>query len=271
MRPDHRAGAPAAGRRAARRRGHRPHRADRHERRRVRADLRGRAAQPAADVGQERAKTPATFQRLIGQLGAERDRADLRRRAAGEPRGAARRLPREVEASAGPAPPAERPARDAVRAGAVAAVCGAEESLACTPTRRPQCSVPRLRRRPVHGRARPARAALAWARRGAGRRAGAAGAPAAGPPPRGARASRATSTRCAPSSRPRACRPSCWTASRSVALLWARFNPTQADLARAAARRRRPEVLGELDAPAERDAARRAARAPARADRALEP
>ena len=53
-------------------------------------------------------------------------------------------------------------------------------------------------------------------------------------------------------------------------LLWARFNPTKADNARRRAQSG-VEVLGELDAPTDRDLARQAAIRLRAADRAVEP
>ena len=189
----------------------------------------------------EREKTAAAFQRLVSQLGAEETLQiyiDARPVNLDELLADCRR---EVQASAGPR--AEREDGRPAGVGAVAAVRG--DGGVAAPARR----------RAGGGAGRAATWSCRWCRARASPGPRWRGRGAAGCRRRrwsgrcrrtGGRCASSSrmSTRCAQSSRPRAWRPSCSTASRSLRLLWARFNPTKADDTRRRAAPAGVEVLG---------------------------
>ena len=139
---------------------------------------------------------------------------------------------REVQACAGPAPARETAARDPLALSRWRLYAALEESLRLHADSQAAVEVSHYLVVPFLPRQHVARAALACWRRGK-LPTRAARAPADRRTAARCASTSAASTRCAPSSRPRGWRPSCSTASRSCALLWARFNPTKADRGRA--------------------------------------
>ena len=170
--------------------GDRPHRADRDQRGRVRADPQGHAAEPAADVRpgarEDRGHVPAAGLAAEGRG----DAAVLHRRAAGEPDRTAGRLPAGGAGERRPGAGERSPGARSAGAGAVAAVRG-DGGVAAAARRRPG-GHRGLRVRggavPAPPERRPGGAGVGAAAAAADR---AAGAPAAGAPAGGARASRA--------------------------------------------------------------------------------
>ena len=208
---------------------------------------------------EERAKTAARFGRLVAQLKAEETlQIYVDARPVNLAGAAGRRAGDEVQASAGPAPTREQPARDAMALSQWRLYAALEESLSLHADEQAAVQVsayvvvpylPRQTRRPRGagvGAAQPA--ARGAARAPACRRTAA----------RCASTSR-TSTRCAPSSRPTGMTTDLLDGEQVLQLLWARFNPTKADSGRPPAPPRDVEVLGELDAPATRRRPRRGA------------
>ena len=246
----------AGGGGAAGGRGDRPHRADRDQRGRVRADLQGGAAEPAADVGggarEDRGHVPAAGLAAEGRG----DAAVLHRRAAGEPGRAAGRLPAggggERGAGADDGPAGARPLALA-RWRLYAAM---EESLRLHADEQAATEVSAYVVVPFLPRQSVARAALAWVRR---RRLPTA--PLERPLQAHRRAVRehlahvdALRSELEAEGMP----TELLDGEEVVRLLWARFNPTKADKGRRAPSST-VEVLGELDAPSDRDVARQAA------------
>ena len=145
---------------------------------------------PLLMSGDERAKTAGTFQRLVSQLKADETLQfyiDARPVNLSELLAGCRR---EVEASAGPAPTRDHPARDPMALARWRLYAAMEESLRLHADEQAATEVSAYVVVPFLPRQSVARAALAWARR---RRLpiSAAGASAAGAPAGGARASRA--------------------------------------------------------------------------------
>lgn len=211
---------------------------------------------PLLMSSQERAKTAATFHRLISQLKAEETvqiYVDAR------PVNLAELLTeckREVEASAGPAPTAERPARDRIALAQWRLYAALEESLRLHADEQAAVQVSAYVVVPFTPRQTAARAALAWVKRGR-----LALAPLERPLQAHRRAVRehlahvdALRAELEAEGMP----TDLLDGDRVLRLLWARFNPTKADIGRHAPTST-VEVLGELDAPSERDVARRAA------------
>jgi len=205
---------------------------------------------------EERAKTAATFQRLVSQLKAEQTLqiyVDARPVNLQELLATCRR---EVQASAGPAPSRERPARDPMALAQWRLYAALEESLRLHADEQAAVQVSAYVVVPFLPRQTAARAALAWVKRSR---------LPVGPLERPLQAHRrAVREHLAHVDALRAeleaegMATDLLDGDRVLHLLWARFNPTKADTGR------RPractvEVLGELDAPGERDVARQAA------------
>jgi adenylylsulfate kinase-like enzyme len=206
---------------------------------------------PLLMSGEEREKAAGTFQRLISQLHAdERIQVIVEGRPVnlvelvGESR-------REVEASAGPPPSRERPARDPLSLSRWRLHAALEESLRLHADSQAAVEVSHYVVIPVLPRQHVARAALAYARRGK-------------LPTAPLERTVATHRRAVREhlGRVDALRSELEAEGMAtelldgeqvVHLLWSCFNPTKAD------RGRRPpgagELLGELDAPVEREAA----------------
>ena len=211
---------------------------------------------PLLMSSQERAKTAATFHRLISQLKAEET---LQIYVDARPVNLAELLTeckREVEASAGPAPTAERPARDRIALAQWRLYAALEESLRLHADEQAAVQVSAYVVVPFTPRQTAARAALAWVKRGR-----LALAPLERPLQAHRRAVRehlahvdALRAELEAEGMP----TDLLDGDRVLRLLWARFNPTKADIGRHAPTST-VEVLGELDAPSERDVARRAA------------
>ena len=211
---------------------------------------------PLLMSSQERAKTAATFHRLISQLKAEET---LQIYVDARPVNLAELLSeckREVEASAGPAPTAERPARDRIALAQWRLYAALEESLRLHADEQAAVQVSAYVVVPFTPRQTAARAALAWVKRGR-----LALAPLERPLQAHRRAVRehlahvdALRAELEAEGMP----TDLLDGDRVLRLLWARFNPTKADIGRHAPTST-VEVLGELDAPSERDVARRAA------------
>ena len=205
---------------------------------------------------EERAKTAASFGRLVSQLKAEETLqiyVDARPVNLPELLATCRD---EVQASAGPAPGSEQPARDPMALAQWRLYAALEESLRLHADEQAAVQVSAYVVVPYLPRQTAARAALAWVRRNRLRAA------ALERPLQAHR--RAAREHLAHVDALRAeleadgMTTDLLDGDRVLHLLWARFNPTKADNGR------RPpagdvEVLGELDAPAERDAARDAA------------
>ena len=239
------------------RRGARPHRADGHQRRRVRARAARHARQPADPLRRgPPTRSPAGFapparhgcgpgQSLQFYLDARPVRlddvlADVRA---------------DVEAVAGPAPTRERPARDATALSRWRLYAAMEESLrrhadAQAAVELHAHVVIALHAAPAAARARPCSARVRAARRWS-----------ASSPRTGARraTARRTSTRCAPSSRRSGCRCRQLNGDEVFGLLWARLNPTSADGDRRAPPRARSRCSASSTPPRDREQARAAA------------
>ena len=223
---------------------------------------------PLLMSSQERAKTAATFHRLISQLKAEET---LQIYVDARPVNLAELLTeckREVEASAGPAPTAERPARDRIALAQWRLYAALEESLRLHADEQAAVQVSAYVVVPFTPRQTAARAALAWVKRGR-----LALAPLERPLQAHRRAVRehlahvdALRAELEAEGMP----TDLLDGDRVLRLLWARFNPTKADIGRHAPTST-VEVLGELDA------AERTRRSPPSggalegADRAIEP
>ena len=211
---------------------------------------------PLLMSSQERAKTAATFHRLISQLKAEET---LQIYVDARPVNLAELLTeckREVEASAGPAPTAERPARDRIALAQWRLYAALEESLRLHADEQAAVQVSAYVVVPFTPRQTAARAALAWVKRGR-----LALAPLERPLQahrRGVREHLAHVDALRAELEAEGMPTDLLDGDRVLRLLWARFNPTKADIGRHAPTST-VEVLGELDAPSERDVARRAA------------
>ena len=207
---------------------------------------------PLLMSGEEREKAAGTFQRLISQLHAdERIQVVVEGRPVNldELVGECRR---EVEACAGPPPSRDRGARDPLALSRWRLHAALEESLRLHADSQAAVEVNHYVVVPFLPRQHVARAALAYWRRGK-LPTRAAGAHADARIAARCASTSAGSTRCAPSSRPRGWRPSCSTASRSWRCCGrASTRPGQTGGAGPAPA---GELLGELDAPVEREAA----------------
>jgi hypothetical protein len=211
---------------------------------------------PLLMSGEERAKTAAAFQRLVAQPKADETLqvyVDARPVNLSELLAACRR---EVEASAGPAPTAERRARDQLALSQWRLYAALEESLRLHSDEQAAVQVSYHVVVPFVLRQATARAALAWAKRGR-----LAMAPLERPLQAHRRAVRehlahvdALRAELEAEGMP----TELLDGGCVLQLLWERFNPTKADNGRRPPARS-VEILGELDAPAERDVARRAA------------
>jgi hypothetical protein len=206
---------------------------------------------PLLMSGEEREKAAGTFQRLISQLHAD-ERIQIL--VEGRPVNLAELVDesrREVEASAGPPPSRERPARDPLSLSRWRLHAALEESLRLHADSQAAVEVSHYVVVPFLPRQHVARAALAYARRGK-------------LPTAPLERTLATHRRAVREhlGRVDALRSELEAEGMAtelldgeqvVHLLWSCFNPTKAD------RGRRPagvgELLGELDAPVERDAA----------------
>ena len=204
----------------------------------------------------EREKTAAAFGRLVSQLGAEETLQfyiDARPVNLGELLAGCRR---EVQACAGPAPASGQSARDPLALARWRLYAAMEESLRLHADDQAAIEVCAYVVVPFLPRQSVARAALAWAQR---RRL--ATAPLERPLQAHRRAVRehlahvdALRSELEGEGMPTALLDG----EEVVRLLWARFNPTKADTSRRAPSAA-VELLGELDAPSDRDAARQAA------------
>ena len=204
----------------------------------------------------EREKTAGTFQRLVSQLKADETLQfyiDARPVNLSELLEGCRR---EVEASAGPAPTRDRPARDPMGLARWRLYAAMEESLRLHADEQAAIEVSAYVVVPFVPRQSVARAALAWARR---RRLPSA--PLERPLQAHRRAVRehlahvdALRSELEAEGMP----TDLLDGEEVVRLLWVRFNPTKADKGRHAPAST-VEVLGELDAASDGDAARQAA------------
>ena len=204
----------------------------------------------------EREKTAGAFGRLVSQLRAEETLQfyiDARPVNLGELLAGCRR---EVQASAGPAPASGQPARDPLALARWRLYAAMEESLRLHADDQAAIEVSAYVVVPFLPRQSVARAALAWAQR---RRLPTA--PLERPLQAHRRAVRehlahvdALRSELEAEGMPTALLDG----EEVVRLLWARFNPTKADTGRRAPSQA-VELLGELDAPSDRDAARQAA------------
>ena len=211
---------------------------------------------PLLMSAQEREKTAGTFQRLVSQLKAEET---LQIYIDARPVNLAELLAgcqREVEASAGPAPTREHPARDSLALARWRLYAAMEESLRLHADEQAATEVSAYVVVPFLPRQSIANAALAWVRR---RRLPSA--PLERPLQAHRRAVRehlahvdALRSELEAERMP----TDLLDGEEVVRLLWARFNPTKADKGRRAPAST-VELLGELDAPSDRDAARQAA------------
>ena len=204
----------------------------------------------------EREKTAGAFGRLVSQLRAEETLQfyiDARPVNLGELLAGCRR---EVQASAGPAPASGQPARDPLALARWRLYAAMEESLRLHADDQAAIEVSAYVVVPFLPRQSVARAALAWAQR---RRLPTA--PLERPLQAHRRAVRehlahvdALRSELEAEGMP----TGLLDGEEVVRLLWARFNPTKADKGRRAPSQA-VELLGELDAPSDRDAARQAA------------
>jgi hypothetical protein len=211
---------------------------------------------PLLMSAEERSKTAATFQRLVSQLKAGETLQiyiDARPVNLGELLASCRR---EVQASAGPAPSAEHPPRDRTALAQWRLYAALEESLKLHADEQAAVQVSAYVVVPFVPRDSAARAALAWVKRSR--------LPTA-PLERPLQAHRRTvRAQLAHVDGLRAELEADGMATelldgdQVLHMLWARFNPTKADNGQRAPSST-VEVLGELDAPSERDAARQAA------------
>jgi hypothetical protein len=211
---------------------------------------------PLLMSGDERAKTAGTFQRLVSQLKADETLQiyiDARPVNLSELLAGCRR---EVEASAGPAPTRDHPARDPLALARWRLYAAMEESLRLHADEQAATEVSAYVVVPFLPRQSVAHAALAWARR---RRLPSA--PLERPLQAHRRAVRehlahvdALRSELEAEGMP----TDLLDGEEAVRLLWARFNPTKADKGRHNLAST-VEVLGELDAASDGDAARQAA------------
>jgi len=204
----------------------------------------------------EQAKTAGVFQRLAASLKADET---LQIQVAGRPVNLGElldRTRREVEACAGPAPTREQPARDALALSRWRLYAAMEESLRLHADEQAAVEIAYYVVVSFVPRQSVARQALAWARRGR-----LATAPLERPLQAHRRAVREHLARVdALRSELEAdgMKTELLDGEVVVRLLWARFNPTKADNGRRPGRAA-TGVLGELDAPCDRDTARQAA------------
>ena len=211
---------------------------------------------PLLMSGEERGKTAATFQRLVSQLKADET---LQIYIDARPVNLSQLLAtcrREVQASAGPPPSAEHPARDRTALAQWRLYAALEESLKLHADEQAAVQVSAYVVVPFVPRDSTARAALAWVRRSK--------LPTA-PLERPVQAHRRTvRAQLAHVDGLRAeleaegMATELLDGDQVLHMLWSRFNPTKADNGRRAPSST-VEVLGELDAPSERDTARQAA------------
>ena len=211
---------------------------------------------PLLMSSQERAKTAGAFRRLAAQVRAE---GTLQLYVDARPVNLAELLAtcrREVEASAGAAPSGERPARDATALAQWRLYAGLQESIRLHADEQAAVRVCGYVVVPFVPRQSVARAALAWARRA--RMPSAALERPLQAHRRAVREHLAHVDALRSELEAEGMPTELLDGEQVFRLLWARFNPTQADggrLIEAAT----VEVLGELDAPVERDVARQAA------------
>ena len=211
---------------------------------------------PLLMSGEERAKTAATFQRLISQLKAGETLQiyiDARPVNLGQLLATCRR---EVQASAGPPPTAEHPPRDRTALAQWRLYAALEESLKLHADEQAAVQVSAYVVVPLVPRDSAARAALAWVRRSR-----LPTAPLERPlnaHRRTVRAHLAHVDGLRAELEAEGMATELLDGDQVLHMLWARFNPTKADNGRRAPSST-VEVLGELDAPGERDSARQAA------------